>query len=164
MKKIRYNKIGGAMIEIAVSMAIAVPLVTLIPNAWHTISVYDELEYVACTAARYASLQDPGVNGSLNPIKSATTDYLLDDLIPSTSFARYYAKDPSIIDLKINYLIDYDNLGNISEDKEVSPGDIFRLTVEMDVNDTGQFHSFFIDGGHPDELERSCTFTHIGQT
>lgn len=157
---------GSSMAELGFVLLATVPLFTLGFEGWKIFTAYNELEMIATTAARYASLQEP----PLSAISSKTTTYVKDQLMATnaagnnTSWLTPYKND---VKVQVNHLGTAGSPNRTELDMDpvnvVSPGDIMEVVTTFNVNKAaGGFKTKFFGSNY--FLRRKTTYMHMNNT
>ncbi len=130
------KKAGSAIAEFAIVIPLTVAFLTGGFEAWRVIKLYDELEALALTAARFASLQDP----PRSAIEQRTRNYIEHDVLPNTALA-YLPHSDFVVSIRRLEGTEWDRWPYDT----VSPGDALRVKILLRINAAGQFKSYFLN-------------------
>lgn len=140
---------GAALAELAIVLPLTLIFTTGGYETWKVIRLYDELEALTASAARFASLQNP----PRAEIEERTRNYIEHLLLPSSPLGHLPHSD---FDIKIERLTgtDWDS----PPYGTVSPGDTLRVRINLDINNRGQFKSYLLGG---DTVTLAKSYIHI---
>ncbi|MBI4431717.1 MAG: hypothetical protein HY587_08425 [Candidatus Omnitrophica bacterium] len=151
LKKIA-KKTGGALAEFAIVLPVAVIFLTSGHEAWKVLQLYDELETLTASAARFASLQDP----PRAAIEERTRNYIARDILPTTVLGYIPQSD---FDVKIEHLkgVEWESWPFDA----VSSGDTLRVRITLQINGKGTFKSHLLNRG---EITMAKSYIHLNDT
>ena len=143
------NMAGSALAELAITLPLALLFTTGGYEAWKVIRLFDELEALTASAARFASLQDP----PRSEIEERTRNYIEHQLLPSSSLGSLPHQD---FDIKVERLKGT-NWDSPPYDT-VSPGDTLRVKIVLKINKSGKFKSYLLSG---DKVSATKSYIHL---
>ncbi len=145
----RIKKAGSAIAEFAIVLPLVAIFLTGGYETWKVLKLYDELEAMSLTAARFASLQDP----PRSAIEERTRNYIEHDILPASELGYLPHSD---------FDVTVERLTGIEWDRwpfdVVSPGDTLRLNIILKINSAGHFKSYLLQ---TDRITITKSYTHI---
>lgn len=141
---------GSAVVELAVALLAIVSVFTLVSEGQKAFKLYEDMEAMTQTAARFASTLSPA---STSQIEAQTKTFIND----------YYLGRGSLSPYKSGITVKVEQLGvggvlDMAPQYKLSPGDIMKVTSKIMMNGNNQFKSKIVQGS---QLERSVIFTYM---
>ena len=140
---------GSALAELAITLPLTLLFTTGGYEAWKVIRLFDELEALTASSARYASLQDP----PRAEIEERTRVYIEHLILPSSPLGYLPHSD---FDVRVERLtgINWDS----PPYDTVSPGDTLRVKIILNINNRGHFKSRLLIG---DTVSATKSYIHL---
>lgn len=140
---------GSALAELAIVLPLTVIFTTGGYETYKVIRLFDELEALTASAARFASLQDP----PRSEIEERTRNYIEHLVLPGSPLGYLPHSD---FDIRVERLTgtDWDS----PPYDTVSPGDTLRVKINLDINAHGHFKSYLLNG---DMVSTTKSYIHL---